>query len=247
MFTLDKVPVANFKVTKNDDGSCEFMSMETGNVKEVEWEFPDGTTSSDQNKAKDCKAGVIQLTAKSTFHSSTAVMNAASDNIHNVGFTADKTTGPIGTVVTFKPFEVTQWAIDEWRIDSDLIDKHNQSYDGFDYTFLNNGKFRVARQVGTNEGDITHMAIEDFIYIEPYSRFTFLPQKGKVNEEIKFYNESVGDGLTYIWDFGDGGSSTNEHPNHTFSSPGTYNVELTIIGGDNLLTDSESRIVTIAE
>jgi hypothetical protein len=254
-FTLDKVPVANFKVTKNDDGSCEFMSMETGNVnmsiatgnvKEVEWKFPDGTTSSDQNKAKECEAGVIQLTAKSTFHSSTAVMNATSDNIYNVGFTADKTTGPIGTVVTFKPFEVTQWAIDEWRIGNDLIDKHNQSYEGFDYTFSTHGKFRVERQVGTNEGDITHMAIEDFICIEPYSRFTFLPQEGKVNEEIKFYNESVGDGLTYRWDFGDGGSSTNEHLNYTFSSPGTYNVKLTITDGDGL-KDSESRIVTIAE
>lgn len=33
---------------------------------------------------------------------------------------------------------------------------------------------------------------------------------------------------TWTWDFGDGGSSTDENPSHTFAGTGVYNVELTV-------------------
>lgn len=37
--------------------------------------------------------------------------------------------------------------------------------------------------------------------------------------------------LGYSWDFGDGGSSTDQNPTHNFTSPGTYNVCLTTWAG----------------
>jgi PKD repeat protein len=41
-------------------------------------------------------------------------------------------------------------------------------------------------------------------------------------------------GLSYRWDFGDGGSSTSENPTHSYRKAGTYNVKLTVTyaGGD---------------
>ncbi|HOX76259.1 MAG TPA: PKD domain-containing protein, partial [Bacteroidales bacterium] len=35
----------------------------------------------------------------------------------------------------------------------------------------------------------------------------------------------------YIWDFGDGGSSTEQNPSHTYTGTGTYNVMLTVSNG----------------
>src|ERR1700727_2374861 len=36
------------------------------------------------------------------------------------------------------------------------------------------------------------------------------------------------DGLTFSWNFGDGGTSTSENPSHTFAGLGTYIVCLTV-------------------
>ncbi|MEW6220865.1 MAG: PKD domain-containing protein [Thermodesulfobacteriota bacterium] len=46
---------------------------------------------------------------------------------------------------------------------------------------------------------------------------------------VSFRNRSV-NGLSYAWDFGDGSSSTEEHPRHTYQRPGTFTVRLTAFG-----------------
>jgi hypothetical protein len=46
---------------------------------------------------------------------------------------------------------------------------------------------------------------------------------------FKFTNQSV-NGVTYLWDFGDGETSTEEHPTHLFAQNGEYNVCLTAYG-----------------
>ena len=45
---------------------------------------------------------------------------------------------------------------------------------------------------------------------------------------ISFENQSTGEISNYLWDFGDGTTSTLENPMHTFSTAGTYNVCLTV-------------------
>lgn len=49
------------------------------------------------------------------------------------------------------------------------------------------------------------------------------------SESLAFSNQSkVLDATTYLWDFGDGSQSTEENPEHTYASPGHYEVELKI-------------------
>ncbi len=43
-----------------------------------------------------------------------------------------------------------------------------------------------------------------------------------------FTNTSTGNNPTYLWDFGDGLTSTFANPSHTYSAPGTYIVTLTV-------------------
>ncbi len=49
--------------------------------------------------------------------------------------------------------------------------------------------------------------------------------------------------LSYSWDFGDGNSSTDVGPVHTYSTAGTYQVTLTVSDGD--LTDAITKTVTV--
>ena len=45
---------------------------------------------------------------------------------------------------------------------------------------------------------------------------------------ISFFNASTGSPTTFAWTFGDGGTSASQYPVHTYTSPGSYNVCLTI-------------------
>lgn len=47
---------------------------------------------------------------------------------------------------------------------------------------------------------------------------------------VAFDDQSTADGTItgYVWDFGDGNTSTEQNPTHTYAVPGTYNVCLTI-------------------
>ncbi len=57
----------------------------------------------------------------------------------------------------------------------------------------------------------------------PTASFTYNPNPPKENTFTNFVNQSVG-AVNYIWNFGDGDSSTMETPSHIFNSTGTYNV-----------------------
>jgi PKD repeat protein len=55
----------------------------------------------------------------------------------------------------------------------------------------------------------------DFSYSEPGVAYT----------EHRFYNNSI-NAIEYIWDFGDGSTSTEENPTHTYLTPGNYTLTL---------------------
>ncbi|MDI3503828.1 MAG: hypothetical protein PWP64_764 [Candidatus Cloacimonadota bacterium] len=51
--------------------------------------------------------------------------------------------------------------------------------------------------------------------------------------QVQFNNQSLGMPDSYLWDFGDGGSSTETDPFHEYTTPGVYNVTLTAFKGSN--------------
>lgn len=49
----------------------------------------------------------------------------------------------------------------------------------------------------------------------------------------------------YNWNFGDGGTSTQQNPTHTYANAGTYNVSLTVACGENTCTNTCTKSVTV--
>ena len=57
---------------------------------------------------------------------------------------------------------------------------------------------------------------------------------------ISFTDTSSGDGLSYLWNFGDGGTSTQRNPSHTFQA-GAWEVTLTVTNANG--TDTSSTVI----
>lgn len=69
--------------------------------------------------------------------------------------------------------------------------------------------------------------------------FTAAPKSGSVPLEVQFSDLSVTTADTielWLWDFGDGDSSTQQHPTHTYTDAGSYDVSLTVstLSGNDL-------------
>ncbi len=56
--------------------------------------------------------------------------------------------------------------------------------------------------------------------------FSAAPRSGPAPLEVAFTNLTVGEATGYAWDFGDGATSTEVNPSHTYQSEGSYDVTL---------------------
>jgi PKD repeat protein len=77
-------------------------------------------------------------------------------------------------------------------------------------------------------------------YTAPKARLSAAPRSGDAPLVVNFRNESTGNVTSWLWNFGDGSTSTGVNPTHTYNSPGTYRAELTVYGpgGSNSKTMS---------
>ena len=64
-----------------------------------------------------------------------------------------------------------------------------------------------------------------------FSSIPGIPAKFSIPVTIRFKNESV-DADSYLWDFGDGATSAEANPSHTYTSPGEFDVSLTAFKSD---------------
>ena len=78
----------------------------------------------------------------------------------------------------------------------------------------------------------------------PKADFTWSPTNPTRADAIHFYDKSAGSVTTWSWDFGDGATSNEREPFHTYANIGTYNVTLTVSGP--LGTDTKTKKITIS-
>lgn len=81
------------------------------------------------------------------------------------------------------------------------------------------GYYDIALFVESAPGCNDSAKYQNAIHVSeyPHADFTFGPEEPSNGEEVFFFNNSTGDDITdYVWNFGDGHSSRDEEPSHTY-------------------------------
>ncbi|PLX11206.1 MAG: hypothetical protein C0594_03935, partial [Marinilabiliales bacterium] len=115
-----------------------------------------------------------------------------------------------------------------------------------------NGSYSIYNSVTSeNYGsgcNFTNQELVDFCVIDldspPIANFSSL-HIIECNGEVEFTDLSSGIVDTWNWDFGDGTSSTEQDPVHTYTSNGTYTVSLTVSNSYGNNTHTESDLLNI--
>jgi len=79
----------------------------------------------------------------------------------------------------------------------------------------------------------------------PIAGFTAEPRIGPAPLTVQFTDTSSGDIQSWFWDFGDGQTSVEQHPSHTYLTADTFTVFLSVTGpaGSNTMTQENYIIV----
>jgi PKD repeat protein len=76
--------------------------------------------------------------------------------------------------------------------------------------------------------------------------FTASPTSGPAPLTVQFTDTSTGTPTAWTWAFGDGVTSTDQHPVHTYTDPGTYTVSLTVDDAAGSDTETKADYITVA-
>lgn len=76
------------------------------------------------------------------------------------------------------------------------------------------------------------------IFTAPTSAFDVDKKLSYLNMPFQFSSSSY-KATSWLWDFGDGNTSTLETPSHSYTSPGKFDITLTINGGASTLTKTQ--------
>ncbi|MCU7864076.1 MAG: PKD domain-containing protein [Candidatus Thiodiazotropha sp. (ex Lucinoma borealis)] len=139
--------------------------------------------------------------------------------------------------------------------DWDFGDGNNSSSANPSHTYAGPGSYTVSLTVTDNDGasdsDTTTATVEDDqTGNEPPTANANGPYNGMVGEAVNFSSAGSSDPenstLTYQWGFGDGNSSTEANPMHTYAAADSYTVTLTVTDADGA-SNSDSTTAVILD
>ena len=127
--------------------------------------------------------------------------------------------------------------------------------------YLTKGKHPIRIKMTENAGGallhlewksstITRKPIESFCHIPgglTYADFIATPLSGASPLDVQFTDLSMGDISAWEWHFGDGTTSTEQNPVHTYLSPGSYTVTLVVSNGMRSYSEEKSDYIYVTD
>ena len=162
-------------------------------------------------------------------------------SVPEAGFSADPTIGGSPLTVLFTDESTGGPATWLW----DFGNGGTSTEQSPSNTYAAEGTYSVTLTVSNPVGR-SRAAMTDYIHSGsgPSPSFTANSTAGITPLAVQFTDTSTGDPTTWAWDFGDSGTSAEQHPVHSYAAGGVYTVSLT---AGNLFGENSATLATPIE
>jgi len=236
-------PTADFAVVSQSGCipvTVKFEDRSTGGPVAWWWDFGDGTSSTEQNPSHTYAQNGTYLVTLKAYNSCGRDMIqreivVEGDEAPTADFTSDVIESCVGATVYFTDLslyaETWLWSFGDGGSSVEQNPTHVYNAPGA-YTV----QLKVTNECGR---DIVVKKEYITIYPEPTADFTSSARQGCDELEVSFTDISYY-ASSWHWDFGDGDTSDEQNPTHTYTSPGKYTVKLTV--GNICGTDEMTKV-----
>ncbi|HPF71630.1 MAG TPA: PKD domain-containing protein, partial [Candidatus Krumholzibacteria bacterium] len=244
-------PVADFsgaplQICPGD--AVTFTDLSTGDITGWAWDFGDGATATEQNPMHAYAASglyTVSLTVTGPGGSNQASFTdyVAVGSLPTALFIVSGTSGEAPYEVTFTSTSVDA---DGWAWD--FGDGGTSTDENPVHAFTAAGVYGITL-IATNPCGADTLVIPGLITVTapvlPVAAFTLDPAGGCAPVDVAFTDASTGGVTAWAWDFGDGGTATEQNPVHTFAAAGSFAVTLIVTapGGADTLTVADAVVV----
>ncbi len=234
--TVQPRPVVNFST--NDTASCKFpftsKFSNSSNATSYSWNFGDGGTSTDANPNytyNNYGNYNVTLIAKSDGGCVDSLTKPAYVKIQKpvISFKDLPAKGCIPYPITFSANIQTLDVVTSYNWDfGDGVGKSTLEKPSYVYTAL--GTYNVTLTITTSTGCTETFTLPEAVKVGTKPSANFVADKFDVcaSETVKFTNLSPMPTDEWLWDFGEGGTSTQENPSYTFSDTGFLDIRLIV-------------------
>lgn len=237
-------PSAGFDVVCNDL-MCTFTDRSVdrdGSIVTRFWEFGDGETSTDTNPTHLYERGgvyTIQLTVTD---------NDGASNSHSAEITV---VAPPKAGFDFECVELTcefvDQSTDDYSIASwhwDFGDANTSTSQNPTHTYASWGTWMVTLTVTDNDGLVDSYSQAVFVNATPSAGFTF-----SCNDLTCSFTDQSSDPdgsiVNWHWDFGDGNTSSSQHPTHTYAHGSARTVTLTVTDDGGATAAYSQQVISV--
>lgn len=211
-----------------------FLDQSTGSPTQWKWDLGNGTISFLQNPSVTY-FNPGQYTVKLVIQNASgrdSIIKSQYITIYaqpTVNFAASIQTGCFPLPVQYTDMSLPgSGTIDLWQWD--FGDGTSSSLPNPSHTYTAAGNYNVSLRVRNSSGCFRTLTRTQYIQINSgvIANFSNTPPSScTAPVNINFQNLSTGGGaLSYLWNFGDGNTSTLANPPHSYTAPGSYNVTL---------------------
>jgi len=236
--TVINTPTANFTV--NDEcyyTSFNFQNTSTLGIPNHSWNFGDGNTSNQVNPNhtyngpgeylvtltiatnSGCSATITQTVT--AFHQPNAQFTATSVCENNANEFTD-----VSTINNSLGDNITGWS---WNFGNG----NSSTSQNPTHTYSSENTYNVTLTVTTNNGCTNQVTIPVSVYPTPVANFNSSVEC--FGTATQFTNSSTVSSANtpnninqWLWEFGDGGTSTSQNPGYTYSAAGAFNTTLIV-------------------
>lgn len=242
--TVYQDPTSNFAATAPTSGcaphAVSFQDQSapgSGTINQWLWDFGDGQTSTQQNPSHTYATG-------GTF---TVTLFVTDDNGCNHTFARNNyitvTNQPVANFAPIAPqgactapytvnfTDMSTGGATGYSYQWDFGDGGTATTANPNHTYTSQGIYTVSLIIIDQNGCRDTLVRPNWIAINPMVANFTSNTTACVGESIPFLDLTPGNPISWLWNFGDGNTSTSQNPIHAYNTPGVYSVSMTASAG----------------